>query len=251
MSFPRSRSTSRLRQSRGQLEDLKPSRSRNHDATRNRKQVMLLSMFMAALSLEFLFVGGLLFSIRQGKRRAEILLKTGASLVFLVFGISLLPGNPSSSDLFITAGLFAAFAGDLILLRKSGFLAGLGAFLGCHLSYILAFNRLKPLPEPSIALFVFAGAITIGLWLRPYCRHLLIPVSLYVGTIALMLTWAVSAADAGAIPLRGALGAVLFFLSDILVARQRFVQPQFLNRAMGLPLYYAAQLLLASLISRI
>jgi len=41
-------------------------------------------------------------------------------------------------------------------------------------------------------------------------------------------------------------GAVLFFLSDLLVARDRFVAPGFGNRLLGLPLYYAAQLLLAS-----
>jgi uncharacterized membrane protein YhhN len=40
-------------------------------------------------------------------------------------------------------------------------------------------------------------------------------------------------------------GAVLFFVSDVAVARDRFVEPSWKNRAWGLPAYYAGQLLLA------
>jgi hypothetical protein len=39
--------------------------------------------------------------------------------------------------------------------------------------------------------------------------------------------------------------AVAFYLSDVSVARDRFVAPGFGNRIWGLPLYYAAQLLFA------
>jgi uncharacterized membrane protein YhhN len=41
-------------------------------------------------------------------------------------------------------------------------------------------------------------------------------------------------------------GALAFTASDISVARDRFARHEFLNRAWGLPLYYAAQLLIAS-----
>jgi hypothetical protein len=34
-------------------------------------------------------------------------------------------------------------------------------------------------------------------------------------------------------------------VSDLFVARDRFVQPGFVNRLLGLPLYYAAQAMLA------
>ena len=40
-------------------------------------------------------------------------------------------------------------------------------------------------------------------------------------------------------------GAVAFFLSDIAVARETFVTPSTWNRALGLPLYFGAQMLLA------
>ena len=41
------------------------------------------------------------------------------------------------------------------------------------------------------------------------------------------------------------LGAALFIVSDVAVARQTFVQAAFANRLWGLPLYYGGQLLLA------
>lgn len=40
-------------------------------------------------------------------------------------------------------------------------------------------------------------------------------------------------------------GAFLFFLSDLSVARERFVAPGFANKLWGLPFYYGGQLLLA------
>lgn len=44
----------------------------------------------------------------------------------------------------------------------------------------------------------------------------------------------------------GRAGALAFTASDVSVARDRFVQHGFVNRAWGLPFYYAAQLLIAA-----
>jgi uncharacterized membrane protein YhhN len=40
-------------------------------------------------------------------------------------------------------------------------------------------------------------------------------------------------------------GALGFYVSDVFVARNRFIKPEFLNRLIGLPLYYGGQFLLA------
>jgi uncharacterized membrane protein YhhN len=40
-------------------------------------------------------------------------------------------------------------------------------------------------------------------------------------------------------------GALLFYISDLFVARDRFIKKEFLNRLIGLPLYYAGQFILA------
>jgi hypothetical protein len=41
------------------------------------------------------------------------------------------------------------------------------------------------------------------------------------------------------------IGALLFYLSDLAVARERFFESGFENRLFGLPAYYAAQVILA------
>jgi uncharacterized membrane protein YhhN len=41
------------------------------------------------------------------------------------------------------------------------------------------------------------------------------------------------------------IGALFFYISDLCVARHRFVQPAFENRLVGLSFYYAGQFMLA------
>jgi uncharacterized membrane protein YhhN len=66
----------------------------------------------------------------------------------------------------------------------------------------------------------------------------------YIVVITVMLAVAVSVTPSGA-PWPVLPAAVAFYASDLAVARDRFVTPGFINRAFGLPLYYAAQLLFA------
>lgn len=58
------------------------------------------------------------------------------------------------------------------------------------------------------------------------------------------------AASSSSMPLTVALGAVAFAVSDISVARDRFVKRAIANKAWGLPLYYTAQLLFAMSVIR-
>ena len=67
-----------------------------------------------------------------------------------------------------------------------------------------------------------------------------LPVASYIVVITVMLALAVGTRRPFV-----ALGALAFYVSDISVARDRFVWSSFVNRLWGLPLYYAAQLLIA------
>jgi uncharacterized membrane protein YhhN len=60
-----------------------------------------------------------------------------------------------------------------------------------------------------------------------------------------MVIGAFAATRAEVAPVKLAVGAALFFASDLAVARNRFVAKAFVNRAWGLPAYYAGQLLIA------
>ena len=180
--------------------------------------------------------------------------KTAASAAFVTLG-ALLYGGGSYGQL-IVAGLVLGAGGDLALLGKSNkaFLAGLGLFLFGHLAYVAAFASLMPAhlwlagAGPLAALPYVAGGVVLWL-LWPKLGSMKVPVIFYVVTIATMVSFAISAWRTHALPdparTRMIAGALLFFASDLAVARDKFVATTFTNKAWGLPTYYAAQLFIA------
>jgi uncharacterized membrane protein YhhN len=82
-------------------------------------------------------------------------------------------------------------------------------------------------------------------WLWPHLGRYKVPLTVYTLTICVMGWGALAATHAGAVGWTAAPGAMLFLLSDLTVARNRFVRHGLVNRAVGLPMYYAGQLLLA------
>jgi uncharacterized membrane protein YhhN len=88
------------------------------------------------------------------------------------------------------------------------------------------------------------GAVILR-WLWPFLRGpYRFAVPLYLAAIMVMVSLAV-AASVAALPPIVALGAVAFALSDISVARDRFIERDVFNKAWGLPLYYLAQVIFA------
>ncbi len=148
----------------------------------------------------------------------------------------------------ILAGLFFSWWGDLFLISTNAriFLMGVGAFFLAHVSYAAAFVALgvSPLWMVGAAAALTVPAALMLRWLRPHLGDMLNPVQAYVAMISLMAALAAGAAMGGA-PWLVPAGAALFYVSDIFVARDRFVSPSPLNQFAGLPLYYAAQLALA------
>jgi uncharacterized membrane protein YhhN len=184
-------------------------------------------------------LAGHLWADAAGRAVPRAALKAGASAGFLaVAGLSTAGGRYGG---LIAAGLVLSAGGDLLLLARarSAFLAGLGAFLLAHLAYAAAFA-----PAARVSVAVAAGLALAGAgvvrWLWPRLGGMRGPVVAYAAAITLMLVLALGVAS----PLARA-GAALFYLSDLTVARDRFVRPGLANRVVGLPLYYAGQLLLA------
>jgi uncharacterized membrane protein YhhN len=135
-------------------------------------------------------------------------------------------------------------------------MAGLVLFLIGHIAYIVACAQLTPptsWPALPSLLPVLAGLAALA-YLWPHVGSMKGPVAAYVTTISLMVVAAIAVscaapAERHLLPAdRAGLllgGAVLFFASDIFVAREKFVTPGYSNRAIGLPAYYAGQLLFA------
>lgn len=197
-------------------------------------------------------LAGLIFFEKIGNRRGVIPTKTILSVLFVIIAVIQLHPVPSYYHWLLT-GLVLCLLGDffLALPQKAMFLAGLISFLLGHVLYVLAFFSVA-----SISGFVWPGAAvvllisgSVFLWLRPHLGGMTIPVFFYVVVISVMVVGAWSILIESSLPGQGRIviftGALLFYVSDIFVARDRFYKKEFLNRSIGLPLYYAGQFLLA------
>lgn len=189
------------------------------------------------LGLGGLSLVGLWWAEWQNRRPARAVFKSLCSLGFLLFALSL--GLDSLFAQLIFVGLLLSVVGDVLLLGSNrAFLAGLAAFLLAHLAYLGAFVQVGTPTLWGLLLVLAVGYFWLR-WLWPYLGSWKAPVLAYGVIISLML-WAGLGTERSEIWL----GAVLFYLSDLFVARQRFVVQQPLNPLLGLPLYYAAQYLL-------
>lgn len=175
----------------------------------------------------------------RGARVPRAVGKLGASAAFVA--LALLLGVDRPFDRAVLAGLVLSFAGDALLLsaRRPAFLGGLVAFLLAHVAYAAAFAGVaRPAAWTALPVLVATGAALRWLW--PALGDMRTPVVAYCATISVML-WLALGVDRPEVRA----GALLFYLSDLLVARDRFVSPGLANRLAGLPLYYASQVLLA------
>ena len=152
----------------------------------------------------------------------------------------------------ILAGLFFSWWGDLFLVSNNEriFLMGVGAFFLAHVTYGAAFIAIgvDPLWTVIAAAVLAVPAVVMLRWLHPHLGDMRIPVYAYIAVISVMAALAAGATVKGTswlVPV----GVVLFYVSDIFVARDRFVKRTPMNERIGLPLYYAAQIALACSIS--
>lgn len=182
-------------------------------------------------------------------RLGRAVFKLAASTAFVMLALQQ-GASHTSYGRWILAALALSWVGDALLLSKRSrvFLLGIGAFLLAHVAFAAAFVQLPLSPTAAVlGLFAMAcvGAFVLR-WLWPHLsRFYRGAVCAYVMAIVAMCSLAISAgAASGAWAL--ATGAMAFAASDISVARDRFVTPGFANRAWGLPMYYAAQAVLAS-----
>ena len=207
---------------------------------------------IAIISIAVTLLCGLLFFEKTKNSRGIISVKTALSFLFVVTAI-MQPHPIRPYYTFLLAGLVFCFGGDVFLAtrRSRAFIYGLMAFTIGHVSYIVGFCSIVRI-HPGVGLAAAIVMITSGtvyVRLLPYLGKMRIPVLIYIIVISVMLVaaWSVKDSSAMSIPGRSMIiaGAVLFYCSDLFVARERFVKSEYLNRFIGLPLYYVGQYLLA------
>lgn len=189
-----------------------------------------------------------LYATRIDRRGLLYVGKPAASLGFLMVALGS-GALDSGYGAWIFAGLVLSMAGDVLLMFEAttSFLAGLVAFVLGHVAYIAAFFVLGVSSVWSMT--ALAGAAIVAWvvirWLIPHVeREMRVPVLVYAGVISLMISLAIGTRGNGHTPLI-VIGAALFYVSDLYVARDRFVTPSLANTMIGLPLYYGGQVLLA------
>ena len=175
--------------------------------------------------------------------------KIGASTATIAIVFT---GDPDVGGyaMFITAGLVAAWFGDLALSFKGRrhLLAGLASFAIAHGLYTAGFFARTSMDIVAVAASGVVMALTAAAilrWLAPHTpESMRVPVAAYVGIISVMVVASFGTSGALADP-RIPTAAVLFAISDVLVARNWFVASALANRVVGLPIYFTAQVLFA------
>lgn len=174
---------------------------------------------------------GLLLAEKKENLKGILLTKPLLSALFIATALL----QPHSADPYfylILAGLVLCFAGDICLIfffNRKVFTAGLAFFLTGHILYVLAF-------------FITAG-FTTGAWislavmsvisffvftrLRPHLGSMVGPVIAYITIISVMVVAASSLTARQDFSLQARTlvmaGSILFYVSDLFVARHRFV----------------------------
>jgi uncharacterized membrane protein YhhN len=195
-----------------------------------------------------LAVAGLLWATKTGSRTWQWVFKPVASTLFL--GVALASSALESSyGTWIFAGLVFSWLGDVLLIPKdqaTTFKAGILSFLLAHVAYAVAFITLGQQATSLLtgALMVSVAALVLANRIReavpPDLSRMVLA---YMVVISIMLMLASGASGAVSIPWIF-IGALLFYLSDLAVARERFFEDAFVNKLFGLPTYYLAQVIL-------
>jgi len=194
-------------------------------------------------------VGVLLVAEARGAPGLKAISKTTAAAMMI---LSAVVGGASATAMGrrVLLGLSLSAGGDVALLSKArpAFVLGLFLFLLAHLAYAAAAlaHGVSVAVAIGLALALLLPARAVWRWLSPHVPSAMrVPVLAYMVVITAMVALAVAATVAGASP-RLAVGALLFYASDLAVARERFVVGSVMNRLLGLPAYFGGQLLIAS-----
>jgi len=218
----------------------------------DRKKGVLALAEILIVAIAVILLTGLLWAEKREKRTGMVPAKGILSSLFIL-AVVIQPHPIATYYRFLLAGLLFCLVGDvcLALPQKKAFLVGLASFLLGHILYILAFAAVAEAGLWALAglLCTLVVSVTVYLRLSPHLGSMKLPVLLYVLVITVMLAGAWAVLGEPGLDRSGRVmifaGALLFYVSDVFVARNRFVKKEFFNRLVGLPLYYAGQFLLA------
>jgi uncharacterized membrane protein YhhN len=208
-----------------------------------------MNMMSGLIGIGMVAALGTIIADYRGRWRIVYILRP-ASMAAIFLAALLKPALQSPRyRYFILAGLAVSLAGDVfMMLRNKRFVEGLSAFLIALLFYIGAFLTTTTVRADFGTLFpLFLYALAMMTILFPTLGRMKIPVSIYILVMTIMAGLAIQrfVDIGGASALRAFLGALLFVVSDSVLAVNRFVRKFSAAQAVILSTYFAAQWLLA------
>ena len=177
-----------------------------------------------------------------------------SALLIVIAALSILipqKHNPTYSTA-ILIGLIFSLGGDIALMfqSKKSFMTGLVLFLLGHIVYFVTFTFFNGffVRNLTIVFIILSLAILIFLYLYPGLGTMRYPVLVYVVDISAMMLSAINTFESEYFSLKKAvfitIGAGLFYISDVILAVNKFRKPFRYNR-ISLAFYYCGQLLIA------
>ncbi len=158
----------------------------------------------------------------------------------------------------ILFGVIAAWLGDILLLfsgeAEGFFIAGLACFLGTHLTYVLYFYQYNKgrtrwfRKNPVLTFLVIFFSVSMLAFLLPSLGDLVMPVAFYILVITIMMLQVLSAKPflPKLVKHLFVAGALLFMLSDSMLAIAKFNTPFLFSEPSIIFTYGLAQLFIVS-----
>jgi uncharacterized membrane protein YhhN len=189
------------------------------------------------------------WSDAEGRRRLFHVSKPLTTVLIITVALIARTPVPAAYKTLILAGLLCSLLGDIALMfPEKWFKAGLVSFLAAHVFYILAFKPGpgRPLSAGMLVPFIIFGLLMFRI-LAPSLGPLKFPVLVYMAAITVMAGLAAGrfVDGGGTRPLLAFAGAVLFLISDSVLAYDRFAKKIGPAQAIILGTYFPAQLLIA------
>lgn len=182
------------------------------------------------------------WAVARQVKAVEYVCKPAAAVGFLITALAVDPVD-HGARLWMVAALVFCLAGDVFLmLPRDAFLAGLGSFAVAQIFFTVSFGLREPTATRALVglVIVAVGASVLARRFVAALRRVgagsMVPaILIYVTVISAMVVSAIAGGTA-----IGIIGAVLFLVSDSLIAEERFVNPRRWQRLTIIVTYHLA-----------
>lgn len=196
---------------------------------------MLLVLALTVSALDWVAVA---FRLRP----MEYVCKPTAAVIFLMTALTLDPADEVARAVLVVALVFCVAGDVFLMLPRDAFLPGLGSFAVAQILFTVSFALREPTLTGAIVgvVAVVVGATVlarrfIGALRRSGSGSMVPAILVYVTVISAMVVSAVAGGSPVAIA-----GAVLFMISDSLIAEERFVTSRRWQRLVIIVTYHMA-----------